>query len=80
MYEYSFLYLNWEKCICLLQHLSFLQTKCLQNHLKFLFNIQCITVTEGQWVKTPAAKTQDLSSILRTHLVEGETQLLHAVL
>lgn len=44
------------------------------------FNIQCKTVTEGQWVKTPAAKTQDLSSILRTHLVEGETQLLHVVL
>lgn len=44
------------------------------------FKIQCITVTEGQWVKTPAAKTQDLSSILRTHLVEGETQLLHVVL
>lgn len=82
MYEYSFLYLNWIKCICLLQHLSLLQTKCLQNHLQFVFffNIQCIIVTEGQWVKTPAAEIQDLSSILRTHLVEGKTQLLQVVL
>lgn len=46
----------------------------------FFFNIQCIIVTEGQWVKTPAAEIQDLSSILRTHLVEGKTQLLQVVL
>jgi hypothetical protein len=29
----------------------------------------------AQWVKAPAAKSDDLSSIPRSHTVEGEKQL-----
>ena len=34
----------------------------------------------AQWVKGLAAKSDDLSSILGTHKVEGESQLLQVVL
>lgn len=32
------------------------------------------------WVKAPAAKPDDVSSITRTHMTEGEKQLLQVVL